>query len=159
MDNIDPQGFSNAGAEITKSYSIDRDAHLRGELSNFNESQRSENIMTSKDWVDSNRALNPERSVVGNVRTQSHQPASISLEMSKINSEGEVDVIEEGVTFSGRKIAQVLTLGAGGDNQSHVTRPKTAKPGPNSVSNTLKRVNSQLETITEKQPAEEGVIA
>ena len=70
--------------------------------------------------------------------------------MSKINSEGEVDEIEEGVTFSGRKIAQVLTLGAGGDNQAHVTRPRTAKPGAVSVSNTLKRVNSQLETITEK---------
>ena len=28
--------------------------------------------------------------------------------------------------YTGQKIAQVLTLGAGGDNQAHVTRPKTA---------------------------------
>ena len=136
---------------------MDRDANLRGDLSNFNESHRSENIMESKE-MDSNRALNHmER--IGVQRSLSQVPASYSNDISKINSEGEVDVIEEGVTFSGRKIAQVLTLGAGGDNQSHVTRPRTAKVGTANVSNTLKRVNSQLETITEQQPAEEGLIA
>ena len=28
--------------------------------------------------------------------------------------------------YTGQNIAQVLTLGTGGDNQAHVTRPKTA---------------------------------
>jgi len=84
------------------------------------------------------------------VNAASQGMAKSQQEMSLINSEGEVEKIQDSVTFSGRKIAQVLTLGAGGDNQAHVTRPRTAKPGAVNVSNTLKRVNSQLETITEK---------
>ena len=50
----------------------------------------------------------------------------------------------------------MLTLGAGGDNQSHVTRPRTAKTTQNS---NKKRADSKLETITERNPAEEEAIA
>ena len=65
MNDVDQNGFSNAGVEMTKTFSMDRDAPLRGDISNFNESHRSENIMTSKEWQDSNRALNQlERSNV-----------------------------------------------------------------------------------------------
>lgn len=53
----------------------------------------------------------------------------------------------------------MLILGAGGDNQAHVTRPRTAQPSlPQEPSQGVKRVNSQLETITEKVQ-EEGAFA
>ena len=50
-----------------------------------------------------------------------------SVDNMKINSEGEILVpIDGDFTLGGKKAAQVLTLAAGGDNQSHVTRPRTA---------------------------------
>ena len=70
--------------------------------------------------------------------------------MNRVNSEGEIESAHEGIKFGGHKIAQVLTLGAGGDNQSHVTRPQTAKPANLPSQGTLKRIDSHLETITEK---------
>jgi len=51
--------------------------------------------------------------------------------------------VHDNISFGGKKMAQVLTLGAGGDNQGHVTRPRTAKAGASSdMHNKLKRVNS-----------------
>ena len=83
-----------------------------------------------------------------------------SIDNLKINSEGEIEPIQGDFTLGGKKAAQVLTLAAGGDNQSHVSRPKTANLGKvKTANNFLKRVNSQLETITEKNPAEEDAIA
>ena len=62
-------------------------------------------------------------------------------------------------TLGGKKAAQVLTLAAGGDNQSHVTRPRTANVQGIKNNLLIKRVNSQLETITENGMAEEDNIA
>ena len=56
------------------------------------------------------------------------------------------------------RIAGVLTLGAGGDDQNHVTRPKTAKSTQNEAA-IFKRPDSKLETITERNPAEEEAVA
>ncbi len=58
--------------------------------------------------------------------------------------------------FINSRVAKVLTLGAGGDDQSHVSRPRTAKTTQNS---NFKRPDSKLETITERNPAEEEAIA
>ena len=52
---------------------------------------------------------------------------------------------------------QVLVLGAGGDNQSHVSRPKTAS-SMNRTSQFLAKVQKGLDTITEKYD-EEAIIA
>ena len=65
MNDGDQNGFSNGAAEMTKTFSMKGDAGLCGDLSNLNESHRSENIMASNQWQDSNRALNQlERSNV-----------------------------------------------------------------------------------------------
>ena len=45
--------------------------------------------------------------------------------------------------------AKMLTLGAGGDNQSHVIRPRTAS-NFNRTSQFLTKVKEGLDTITEK---------
>jgi len=52
----------------------------------------------------------------------------------------------------------VLTIGTGGDEQMHVTRPKTAS-SVKQAKNTIKRVNSELETITEKHVEEDHLAA
>ena len=52
------------------------------------------------------------------------------------------------------RVSSVLVLGTGGDNQSHVIRPRTANI--QKLKSRLHRVSSGLETITEKQ--EEQII-
>ena len=81
-----------------------------------------------------------------------------SADLLNVHSEGNVKEIHEDFTYVGKRMAKVLTLGTGGDNQAHVTRPRTAT-GSNQASDTLKRVNSQLETILEKNQAEEDAVA
>lgn len=61
-------------------------------------------------------------------------------------------------SYGSSKMAQVLTLGAGGDNQAHVARPKTASQ-VNKAKQNLHRINSQLDPIKENLPAEEDPIA
>ena len=99
--------------------------------------------------------------------------------LRQYNSNRGYDSREEGAAekanfefiYGGRQIAsKVLTFGAGGDNQAHVVRPRTAQVKQQRQSsnpsddNSMKRVNSflkynELETITEKQPAEEDALA
>ena len=91
---------------------------------------------------------------------QQHSEPSASIDNLKVNSEGEIEPIQGDFTLGGNKAAKVLTLAAGGDNQSHVTRPRTANvQNIKKQNNLLKRVNSQLETITENNIAEEDAVA
>ena len=77
-----------------------------------------------------------------------------------MQSEGQIGQTMPGdFTLGGKKAAQVLTLAAGGDNQAHVTRPRTASVQGIKNNLLIKRVNSQLETITENGGAEEDNIA
>ena len=77
----------------------------------------------------------------------------------KINAEGPIEKVHQEFPYGGNKMAEkILTLGAGFDNQNHVTRPRTAQIFKQ-TSNTLKRVTSQLETITEKGNNEEDAVA
>jgi hypothetical protein len=68
-----------------------------------------------------------------------------------------VNLSQETPEQSSQKMLKVLKFGAGGDDQSHVTRPKTAVDN-SKATRTLNRVNSELETITEKQK-EEDILA
>ncbi len=81
---------------------------------------------------------------------------SASIDALAINQEGSVEHVHNENTFINSRVAKVLTLGAGGDDQSHVSRPRTAKTTQNS---NFKRPDSKLETITERNPAEEEAIA
>ena len=76
----------------------------------------------------------------------------------QINQEGSIEKAHVEETFVNSRIAGVLTLGAGGDDQNHVTRPKTAKSMQNEAA-IFKRPDSKLETITERNPAEEEAVA
>ncbi len=119
------------------------------------ESKASENV--SRQQIDNNNSFSEIRQDIKGQNGAVERDLS-SGEISKINSEGQVDEIQENVSNGGTKMAKVLTLGTGGDNQAHVTRPRTAKAGQPSDSNRkLKSVTNQLETITEKAQAEEGI--
>ena len=124
-------GFVDIGHgthDITKNMSINNNSELPNAS---NDSARSENIATSKDQADTNRELKlMDRA--GNLLQRNERSGSKKLNQSEdvgcADSDDEIEETE-GIRFGKRnKIAQVLTLGAGGDNQSHVIRPRTAKP-------------------------------
>ena len=76
--------------------------------------------------------------------------------------EGGAEKINQDFVYGGRKniAKKVLTLGAGGDDQGHVTRPRTAQVNHGRrISNATRRANLKLETITENNKAEEEQVA
>lgn len=93
----------------------DRDIYVdkRRDLSKVNDSDKSENVQSSILVVEMNRSPGQIRRGINNYgEGREHS----SEDLSKINSEGEVDQVHDNISFGGKKMAQVLTLGAGGDN-------------------------------------------
>ncbi len=107
----DCSNFKNITEEIDAKSEAKRGADLNIQMQ-ASESKASENV--SKQQIDNNHSFSEIRQ---GIKGQHGAERDLSSEeISKINSEGEVDQIQENISNGGTKMAKVLTLGTGGDN-------------------------------------------
>ena len=110
---------------------IDPKSDAKQEIFRIDESKGSENIQSTTYKAETNRSPDQIRKGIKSGSALDRDADKNSSEnISGVNSEGKIDHCRENISSSsntGDRMAQVLTLGAGGDNQAHVTRPKTAK--------------------------------